>query len=100
MIFISASDFFPTAGDSVSITCSVTLDDGVSGTLNFQWEGPGDTPNPAASSTVGQVVTSRLTLSAIKTSQAGVYTCRASLSGYSVRSSTGITVTGIILLES
>ena len=96
MISTSATDSLPMAGDRVTITCSVTLDEGVSGTLNFQWTGPGQTPNPTASSTVGQVVTSRLILSAIKTSQAGVYTCSASLSGHSVSSTIDITVEGKI----
>ena len=65
------------AGDSVTLTCSVTLPDGVTGSPEFQWEGPGETPDPAAPSTSGQEVTSQLTLSAIRTSQAGQYTCTA-----------------------
>ena len=70
------------AGDSVTLTCSVTLPDGVTGSPEFQWEGPGETPDPAAPSTSGQEVTSQLTLSAIRTSQAGQYTCTASLSDF------------------
>ena len=72
------------AGESVTVTCSVTLPDGVTGTPDFQWEGPGGvTPTPADSTTSGQTVSSDLTLSEISTSQAGQYTCTATLSGAS-----------------
>ena len=80
------------ARESVSLTCSVTLPDGVTGTPDFQWEGPsGVTPTPADSTTSGQTVSSDLTLSEISTSQAGQYTCTATLSG-SISTSTTITV--------
>ena len=79
------------AGDSVTLTCSVTLPAGLTGTPDFQWEGPGVTPTPAAPITSGQEVSSVLTLSAIATSQAGQYSCTATLSGSSV--STALTVT-------
>ena len=81
MISLSPSTSSPTAGESVSLTCSVTLPGTVSGSPVFQWAGPGDTPTPAAPSTSGQVVTSTLTLSAVRTSQAGQYTCTASVEG-------------------
>ena len=92
MISLSPSPSSPAAGESVSLTCSVTLPGTVSGSPVFQWAGPGDTPTPAASSTSGQVVTSTLTLSAVRTSQAGQYTCTASLEGSTVTSAVDITV--------
>jgi len=64
----------------------------VSGSPVFQWAGPGDTPTPAAPSTSGQVVTSILTLSAVRASQAGQYSCTASLEGSTVSSAVDITV--------
>ena len=81
-------------GDSVTLTCLVILSEGVSHDVNFEWEGPGETHNPTSLSTIGQEVTSELTLSAIRTYQAGEYTCTASLSGFRVssRASTNITV--------
>ena len=80
------------AGESVSLTCSVTLPDGVTGTPDFQWEGPGGvTLTPTDSTTSGGTVSSDLTLSEISTSQAGQYTCTATLSG-SITTSTIITV--------
>ena len=69
------------AGDTVTLTCSVTLPTGVTGTPDFQWEGPGVTPTPAGPTTSGQMVSSDLTLSEIATSQAGLYTCTATLIG-------------------
>ena len=81
-----------TAGNTVTLTCSVTLPDGVTGTPDFQWEGPsGVTLTPADSTTSGQTVSSDLTLSEISTSQAGLYNCTAILSG-SISTSTIITV--------
>ena len=79
------------AGDSLTLTCSVTLPAGVTGTPDFQWEGPGVT-TPAAPTTSGQEVSSVLTLSAIATSQAGQYSCTATLSGSSVSTALNVTV--------
>ena len=80
------------AGESVTLTCSVTLPDGVTGTPDFQWEAPGGvTLTPATPTTSGGTVFSDLTLSEISTSQAGQYTCTATLSG-SITTSTTITV--------
>ena len=81
MISLSSSTSSPMAGESVSLTCSVTLHGAVNSTPVFQWAGPGDTPTPAAPTTSGQVVNSTLTLRAVKISQAGQYTCTASVEG-------------------
>ena len=90
-ISLSSSPSSPImAGDSLTLTCSVTLPAGVTGTPDFQWEGPGVTPTPAGPTTSGQEMSSVLTLSAIATSQAGQYSCTATLNG-SV--STNLTVT-------
>ena len=92
MISLNSSPLSPiVAGDSLTLTCSVTLPAGVTGTPNFQWEGPGVTPTPAFPTTSGQEVSSVLTLSVIATSQAGQYSCTATLSGSSV--STALTST-------
>ena len=82
MISLSPSTSSPMAGESVSLTCSVTLPGTVSGTPVFQWAGPGDTLTPAAPTTSGPVVNSTLTLRAVKTSQAGQYICTASVEGH------------------
>ena len=105
------------AGDTVTLTCSVTLPNGVTDTPVFQWEGPNgvtDTPvfqweGPSGvtdtpifqwegssgvsstSMTSGQTVSSDLTLDAISTSQAGEYTCNATLSE-SITDSINVTV--------
>ena len=91
-VSLSSSPLSPiVAGDSLTLTCSVTLPAGVTGTPDIQWEGPGVTLIPAAPTTSGQEVSSVLTLSAIATSQAGQYSCTATLSGSSI--STALTVT-------
>ena len=80
IISLTSSPFFPVmAGDTVTLTCSVTLPTGVTGTPDFQWEGPEVTPIPADPTSSGQTVSSDLTLSEIATSQAGQYTCTAIL---------------------
>ena len=81
MLSLSPFTFSFMAGESVSLTCSLTLPGTVSGSPVFQWVGPGDTPTAADPSTSGQVVTSTLTFSAVRTSQAGQYTCIVLLEG-------------------
>ena len=93
IIFLSPSTSSPTAGESVSLTCSVTLPGTVSGSPVFEWVGPGDTPTPADPSTSGQVVTSTLTLSAVRTSQAGQRTCTASVEGTTLANSSTVDIT-------
>ena len=80
------------AGDSVNLTCSVTLADGVTGTPNIQWLVSVITPTPAAPIISGQDVSSVLTFSAIATSQAGLYLCTATLSGSFVSTALNIMV--------
>ena len=77
---ISLTPSSPTvmAGDSVTLTCSLSLPSGVTDTPVFQWEGPGVTDDPTSS---GGVVSSILTLTSVSTSEAGLYSCIASLRG-------------------
>ena len=81
MISLIPSTSSPTAGESVSLTCSVTLPGTVSGSPVLQWAGPKDTLTLAVSSTGGQEVTSTLTLNAVRTSQAGQYACIVHVEG-------------------
>ena len=88
------------AGDTVALTCSLTLPHGVTGTPDFQLEGPGGvTLTPAASMTSGQTVSSDLPLNEITTSQAGQYTCTATLSG-SITTTITITVQSMCRINS
>ena len=93
MISLSSSPSSPImVGDSVTLTCSVTLPAGVTGTPDFQWEGPGVTPTPAAPTTSGQEVFSVLTFSGIATSQTGQYSCNATLRDSSISTALNVTV--------
>ena len=64
-----------------TLTCSLSLPRGVTDTPVFQWEGPGVTTTPDYPISSGGVVTSILTLTRISTSEAGLYSCTASLRG-------------------
>ena len=67
-------------GDSITLTCSVVLPDGVTGTPGYQWMGPaGGVIDTATHSSNDHSVSSVLTLSEIAPSQAGEYTCTATL---------------------
>ena len=77
MISLSASVSSLMIGESVILTCSVTLLDGVTDTPTFVWEGPGIIPTPSDPFISGQVVNSTLTVNGIRTSQAGQYKCTA-----------------------
>ena len=79
------------AGDSVTLTCSISLPSGLTDTPVFQWEGPGVTPTPADPTSSGGVVSSILTLTSVSTSEAGLYSCTASLRG-EISTNTIITV--------
>ena len=66
------------AGNTVTLNCSVTLPDGVTGTVHFYWEDPNGiilAQNDSISR--GQIVSSGITLNEIRTSQAGLYNCTA-----------------------
>ena len=68
------------AGDIVTLECSTTFPNGVSGTPDFEWIGPGEVPS-AANILSNKVVSSSVILSRIATSQAGDYICTATLDG-------------------
>ena len=87
MISFNSSNII--AGDTVTLTCSITLP---TGTPDFQWEGPGGVSLTSADSNInGQRISSVLTLNVIATSQAGQYTCTATLGG-SVSTSVSLNV--------
>ena len=96
---ISLTPSSPTvmAGDSVTLTCSISLPSGVTDTPVFQWEGPGVTPTPADPTSSGGVVSSILTLTSVSTSEAGLYSCTASLRG-EISTNTIITVQSKVFL--
>ena len=94
-ISLTLSSFPTISGQSVSLNCSVNLPDTEGPSLGdpmVQWVGPGAPPPPSPPSTAGQVTTSLLTLSAVRTSQAGQYTCTATLDGISVTTTGTLTV--------
>ena len=88
---VSSSTSTAMAGNLVTLTCSVALPDGVTGSPLLQWEGPGGILQHSANSS-GQEVISNLTLSAIRTTQAGQFTCTASLSDFIESDTTSIAV--------
>ena len=66
--------------NNITLTCSVVLPDGVTGTPDYQWMGPaGGIIDTATHSSNDHSVSSVLTLSEIAPSQAGEYTCTATL---------------------
>ena len=86
-------------GDSITLTCSVVLPDGVTGTPDYQWTGPAGLIDTATHSSNDQSASSVLTLSEIEPSQAGEYTCTATLSnGPSNATSINVTVQSKFLI--
>ena len=79
------------AGNSVTLTCTISLPTGVTDTPSFQWEGPGVTPTPTDPTSSEGMVSSTLVLHEVATSQAGLYNCTASLRG-SIDNSTALIV--------
>ena len=79
-------------GNNITLTCSVVLPDGVTGTPDYQWTGPAGLIDTATHSSNDQSVSSVLTLSEIAPSQAGEYTCTATLTN-GPSNATSITIT-------
>ena len=80
-------------GNNITLTCSVVLPDGVTGTPDYQWTGPaGGVIDTATHSSNDQSVSSVLTLREIAPSQAGEYTCTATLAN-GPSNATSITIT-------
>ena len=80
------------AGSRVNLTCSISLPSGVTGSPEFEWDGP-LTSTDLSSSEEG-MMSSQLTLSDIAPSDAGPYTCTATLNDGSVSTTINITVQG------
>ena len=64
----------PTAGQEFILTCTATLVEGVTGTLSYQWAGPG-----VGMSGVTGENTQTLTFDPLRVSYRGEYTCLATL---------------------
>ena len=71
-------------GDTVTLSCSADLPDGVVGTPSFQWEGQGVNSQG-----------STLIVSPIELSHAGRYTCTVTISFFNISDSTDIIIQGI-----
>ena len=85
------------AGDTLTLTCSISLPPGVNGTPVFNWERAGEIPTPANLTSSGGMTYSELTLDVIAASQSGLYKCIASLGG-SISTNITVTVVGMYLL--
>ena len=81
-------------GDTVTLTCSLTLFEELTVTPVFQWVGPsGVSVAETYQVTLGQTLfTSVLQLHWVKPSQAGEYICKSHIGGYTTSNSTIITV--------
>ena len=85
------------AGDTLTLTCSISLPPGVNGTPVFNWEGPaGETPTPANPTFSERVIYSELTLDVIAASQSRLYKCIAILGG-AISTNITVTVVGMCL---
>ena len=70
------------AGEQYTLTCTVTVPDGLTGTLTVEWTGDeGKTGvTEGTADTSGRVTTLTLTFNPLQDSQDGVYTCMATFS--------------------
>ena len=78
-------------GSRVNLTCSISLPSGVTGSPEFEWDG--SLISTDLSSSVEGMIFSQLTLSDIAPSDAGPYTCTATLRG-SVSTTFNLSVQG------
>ena len=83
VIVVSSSPSFPVLiGETVTLTCSVTLLSDVTGIPSFHWEGPsGVVLDWSQPSSGGREVLSELPITQITPSRVGEYVCTASRTG-------------------
>lgn len=83
-------------GSSISIVCSVTLPDGLTGPPTVAWLGPKYIPVSSTMSYSGQVFNATLDINNIATSRAGKYMCTANISIFIVSEIIDIIIQGIV----
>jgi len=81
----------PTAGQSYTLTCTVTPQGGLAGTPTVQWRGPSgsDHITTGGDFTVSSTPPYTLTINPLRQSHAGEYTCKATI-GSTVGSSAAV----------
>lgn len=82
LVYRSAAGFDLYNGQTVKLTCEVTLQGTLTGIPTFSWQGPGLLPTPVISSLSEHVVTSELIVNSINSSHEGRYTCTAGLDNF------------------
>lgn len=83
-------------GSSISIVCSVTLSDGLTGPPTIAWLGPKYIPVSSTMSYSGQVFNGTLDIINIPTSRAGQYMCTANISAFVVSEIIDIIIQGTV----
>ena len=96
LVTISSVSISPTnpsgvAGESTTLTCTVTLSG--PGTPTINWSGP-MSRGPVSPEQVQASFTDTLQLVRVRQSYAGVYTCRASIGVYIMTDSVSLSVRG------
>ena len=91
---ITINDGDTVAGEEYTLTCTVTVPDGLTGTLTADWTGDEGKTGVTAGTpdTSGRVTTFTLTFDPLQDSQDGDYTCMAAFSCQDVTNQTAIDV--------
>ena len=86
----------PTLGQSYTLTCNVSVASGVTGTPTVQWVGPGSSApfTTGGDFTVSSTSPYTLTISTLRQSHTGRYTCRATVGDDTVTASVIVDISG------
>ena len=86
----------PTLGQSYTLTCNVSVASGVTGTPTVQWVGPGSSASITTGGdfTVNSTSPYTLTISTLRQSHTGRYTCQATVGDDTVTASVIVDISG------
>jgi len=84
----------PTAGQSYTFACTITLQGGLTGTPTVQWRGPSSDPITGEDFTVSTTPPYTLTIDPLRQSYDGQYTCQATIGTTTGSSSATLAVAG------
>ena len=96
LVFVTKGKI-PVLGQQYSLTCNVTISNGIVGdpTVEWMWPNGSNVITTGGDFTISHTPSNTLTINPLRESHAGQYTCRASVGGVSGTASVTVNATGM-----